>query len=38
LFIFGTRFPAASELLEEGHLRDAVTGLAEKALGLSMRG
>jgi hypothetical protein len=32
LFMFGTRFLAASEQLEEGKLQEAVTSLCEKAL------
>lgn len=38
LFVFGSRFLAASELAEQGPLQDALAGLGEKALGLSMRG
>ena len=38
LFVFGTRFLAASELMEQGRLQEALTGLGEKALGLSMQG
>ena len=38
LFMFGARFLAASEFIEQRDLQEAVTGLGEKALGLSMRG
>lgn len=38
LLVFGSRFLAASELAEQGSLQDALVGLGEKALGLSMRG
>jgi hypothetical protein len=37
LFVFGARFLAASELVEQGKLKDALAGLGEKALGLSMK-
>jgi hypothetical protein len=36
--MFGARFLAASEYFEDGKLQEAVSGLGEKALGLSMRG
>jgi hypothetical protein len=38
LLMFGARFLAASEYFEDGKLQEAVSGLGEKALGLSMRG
>lgn len=38
LFAFGARFLAASELMEQGKLQEALTGLGEKALNLSMHG
>jgi hypothetical protein len=38
LLMFGARFLAASDLLEDKKLQEAVSGLGEKALGLSMRG
>jgi hypothetical protein len=38
LFMFGTRVLAASDRLEDGKLQAAVSGLGEKALGLSMKG
>lgn len=38
LFVFGARVLAASELMEQGQLQDALTGLGEKALGMSMGG
>jgi len=38
LFVFGARFLAAAELMEQGRLQEALTGLGEKALGLSMPG
>ena len=38
LLVFGSRFLAASELVEQTKLKEAVTSLGEKALGLSMRG
>jgi len=36
LFVFGMRFLAASELAEQGALRDGLGRLGEKALGLSL--
>jgi hypothetical protein len=38
LVLFGARCLAASELMEQERLQAALTGLGEKALGLSMRG
>ena len=38
LFVFGTRFLAASELMEQGQVQEAVTRLGETALGQSMQG
>jgi hypothetical protein len=38
LFVFGARFLAASELMEQGKLQAAVSQLGEKALKLSMPG
>jgi hypothetical protein len=38
LLLFGARFLAASDHLEDRKLQDAVSSLGEKALGLSMRG
>jgi hypothetical protein len=38
LFLFGTRMLAASELMEQGKLPEALGRLGEKALGLSLRG
>lgn len=37
LLIFGSRFLVASELAEHGQIQDALAGLGEKAMGLSMR-
>jgi hypothetical protein len=37
LFVFGSRFLAASELMEPGKLQDALSRLGEKALDLSMQ-
>ena len=37
LFVLGSRFLAASELVEQGRLGEALTGLGEKALNLSMQ-
>jgi hypothetical protein len=38
LFVFGTRFLAAAEMAEQSELRQGLTGVGEKALGLSMQG
>ena len=38
LFVFGTRFLAATEVLEQGRLQEAASSLGAKALDLSMRG
>jgi hypothetical protein len=38
LFVFAARVLAASELVEQAQLRDAMTRLGEKAFDLSMRG
>ena len=38
LFVFGSRFLAASELVEQEKLQEALTALGEKALGLSVQG
>jgi hypothetical protein len=38
LFVFGMRFLAASELPAPGRLQEALTGLGEKALSLSLPG
>lgn len=37
LFLFGARFLAASELLDQGRLQDALGRLGEKAIGLSVK-
>ena len=37
LFVLGSRFLAASELVEQARLQEALTGLGEKALNLSMQ-
>lgn len=37
LLIFGSRFLMASELAEHGQIQDALAGLGEKAMGLSMQ-
>ena len=38
LFVFGMRVLAAAELVEQDRLQDALSGLGEKALNLSLRG
>jgi len=38
LFVFGVRLLAASDVAEQGRLRESFTRLGEKALGLSMQG
>lgn len=38
LFLFGTRLVAASELFEQGKLKQALAGLGDKVLGMSMKG
>jgi hypothetical protein len=38
LFVFGSRILAASEVVELGQLRDALSGLGERVFSLSMRG
>jgi len=35
VFVFGSRFLAAAELMAQGKLQDVLTRLGEKALGLS---
>ena len=38
LFLFGTRLLAGSELFEQGKLKQALAGLGDKVLGMSMKG
>jgi hypothetical protein len=38
LFVYGTRFLAAAEMLDDGRLQEAASSLGAKALELSMRG
>ena len=38
LFLFGSRFLAASSVTEEGRIEEALVKLGEKALGLSTQG